>query len=105
MKGCYVAKSPLAASRELDGEVFIMSSVNSTLFTLNDVASLIWKSADGATSLQEIVENKICAEFEVEPSTAFADAEYLVAELVGHGVLLVADHPIEPPSLFARKKS
>ena len=105
MKACYIAKNPLTASRELGGEMFIMSSVTSTLFTLNDVASLIWKFADGATSLQEIVESKICAEFEVEPSTAFADAEGLVAELAGHGVLLVAEHPIEPPSLFERKTS
>ena len=104
MKACYIAKNPLTASRELDGEMIIMSSVNSTLFTLNDVASLIWKSADGATTLQEIVENKICAEFEVEPSTAFADAERLVAELADHGVLLIADHPVEPRS-FVRTKS
>jgi hypothetical protein len=96
MKACYIARSPMVASRELGGEMIIMSAVNSTLFTLNDVASLIWKSADGATSLQQIVESKICAEFDVDPSVAFADAERLVAELAGHGVLLVSDHPLEP---------
>lgn len=97
MKACYIAKSPMAASRELGGEMIIMSAINSTLFTLNDVASLIWKSADGATSLQEIVENKVCAEFDVDPSVAFADAERLVGELAEHGLLVVADHPIEQP--------
>ena len=103
MKTSYVAKSPHTASRELEGEMFVMSSANSTLFTLNEVASLIWKSADGATTLQQIVE-KICAEFDVEPFTALADAEQLVAELAAHGLLLVADHPVEPPSLFAGAK-
>jgi hypothetical protein len=88
----------MVASRELGGEIFIMSAVNSTLFTLNDVASVIWKSADGATSLQEIVESKVCVEFDVDPSVALADAERLVGELAEHGLLLVADHPVEETS-------
>ena len=96
MKACYIAKSPMTASRELGGEMIVMSAVNSTLFSLNDVASLIWKSADGSTSLQEIVESKVCAEFDVEPSVAFADAQHLVKELAQHGLLVVADRPIEP---------
>jgi hypothetical protein len=106
MKPCYIAKSPMTASRELDGEMIIMSATNSTLFTLNDVACCIWKYADGATTLQDIIETRVCAEFDVEPSMAFADAEGLVAELAGHGVLLVADHPIEPPAFaVSRPKS
>jgi len=35
-----------------------MSATDSTLFTLNEVASLIWKSADGATPLWEIVKSR-----------------------------------------------
>jgi len=85
----------MTASRELGGEMMIMSAVNSTLFTLNEVASLIWKSADGATSLQEIVEKKVCAQFDVEPSVALADAERLVSELAEHGLMIIADHPVE----------
>jgi hypothetical protein len=96
MTPCYIARSPMVASRELGGEMIIMSAVNSTLFTLNDVASLIWKSADGSTSLQNIVQEKVCAEFDVDPAVALADAERLVGGLAEHGVLLIADHPIEP---------
>ena len=102
MKACYIAKSPMTASRELGGETIIMSAVNSTLFTLNDVASLIWKSADGATLLQDIVENKVCAEFDVEPSVALIDAERLVSELAEHGLLLITDHPAKADSRTAR---
>jgi hypothetical protein len=97
MKSRYIAKSPMAASRELGGEIIIMSALNSTLFTLNDVASVIWKSADGATPLHEIVETKVCAEFDVEPSVAFADAERLVTELAEHGVLVLSDEPVNQP--------
>lgn len=95
VKACYVTKSPTIASRELGGEVIIMSAVDSTLFTLNDVASLIWKSADGATSLQEIVEKHICIEFDVDPSVALADAERLVSGLAERGLLMVTDHPVK----------
>lgn len=98
MKPCYIAKHPMVASRELGGETIIMSAVNSTLFTLNDVASLIWKSADGATSLKEIVESTVCAEFDVDPSLAFSDAEALVSDLVKHGLLVVAEHPLQETS-------
>jgi Coenzyme PQQ synthesis protein D (PqqD) len=102
MKPCYIAKHPLVASRELGGEMIIMSGINSTLFTLNEVASLIWKFADGLTSLQEIVESKVCAEFDVDPSVAFADAEHLVNELATHRLIVVANHPIEDASLVER---
>jgi len=83
----------MAAARELGGEMVIMSAVDSTLFTLNDVASLIWKSADGMTPLDEIVQDRVCAEFDVDPVLAFADAERLVRELAGHGVLLITEQP------------
>ena len=97
MKACYIAKSPMTASRELGGEMIIMSAADSTLFTLNDVASLIWKSADGTTRLQDIVERTVCAEFDVDPSVALADAEGLVKELAEHGLIVVRDHPVEQP--------
>lgn len=96
MKNCYITRSPIAAARELGGEMIVMSAVDSSLFSLNEVASLIWKSADGVTSLQEIVERRVCAEFDVEPAVALADAERLVRDLAEHGVLLVADQPSAP---------
>src|SRR3954465_1030486 len=94
MKPCYIARSPMAAARHLGGEMIIMSAVNSSLFTLNEVAALIWKSADGETPLQDIVESKICAEFDVDPALALSDAENLVGQLAGHGLLLLTDRPI-----------
>ena len=72
----------------------IMSARDSTLFTLNPVATLIWQSADGGTPLDEIVERKICAEFDVAPETALKDAEMFVTDLARHGILVVSDEPI-----------
>ena len=51
----YIAKSSAIASRMLGGEMMIMSAVDSTFFTLNPVASVIWQAADGCTPLSEIV--------------------------------------------------
>jgi hypothetical protein len=90
----YVARSSGIAARRLGNEMMIMSGRDSTLFTLNKTATILWQSADGATPLDEIVEQKICGEFEVERSEALADAESLARELAGHEILQISDVPI-----------
>lgn len=94
MSKLYVSRSKRVAARSLDGEMMIMSGRDSTLFTLNRTATIIWQAADGTTSLEEIVEQKICPEFEVEHSEALQDAETLAHELAHHGILEVSDEPI-----------
>lgn len=94
MSKLYMARNPRAAARSLDGEMMIMSGRDSTLFTLNKTATILWHSADGATPLDEIVEKKICAEFEVEPAEALADAEALARELAGHEILQISEVPV-----------
>lgn len=93
----YVARSSEIAARRLGDEMMIMSARDSTLFTLNEVATTIWEASDGSTALDEIVERRICTAFEVEPSTALRDAEVMVEELAGHGILLLSDEPFLPP--------
>lgn len=94
MNPTYIARSSSIAARMLGGEMMIMSAVDSTFFTLNEVATVIWKAADGNTTLAEIVEREVCREFEVEPEEARRDAEQFVSELSQHGILLVSDKPI-----------
>jgi hypothetical protein len=91
---CYVARSNAIAARALGDETMVMSATNSTLFTLNEVATTIWEAADGVTPLDEIIKNKVCAQYAVEPSAAMKDAEALIEGLAGHGLLLVSDSPI-----------
>ena len=102
MSKLYVARDSRAAARALDGEMMIMSGKDSTLFTLNKTATIIWQSADGMTPLEEIVEHKICLEFQVEPGDALRDAEVLARELAGHGILRVSEEPIAQPNLTAK---
>ncbi|HMK23290.1 MAG TPA: PqqD family protein, partial [Terriglobales bacterium] len=70
----------------------------STFFTLNEVATAIWQAADGSTPLSQIVERKVCEEFDVTPEAARLDAEQFVSELSQHGILLVSDQPISAPA-------
>ena len=67
MNDVYISRSAAVAVRELAGEIIIMSAVDSTLFSLNESASVIWQAADGRTPLSEIVELRICSEFDVAP--------------------------------------
>jgi len=94
MNAKYIARSSSIAARKLGGEMIIMSAVNSTLFTLNEVATAIWQAADGRTPLSDIVQKTVCREFDVEPALAYVDAEALVNDLAGHGILLVSEQPI-----------
>jgi hypothetical protein len=99
LSATYILKSPAIASRLLGGEMMIMSAIDSTFFTLNPVATVIWQAADGRTSLSDIVNKHICTEFEVDPETAYRDVERFVEEFSSHGILLVSDQPIETHSI------
>ena len=93
---CYVARSAEIAARTWGDETIIMAASDSTIFTLNEVATVIWQAADGSTPLDEIVSSRICSQFDVAPEVALEDAEHLVQELASHGILLLSDQPIGP---------
>ena len=97
MSRLYLARNPRVAARSLDGEMMIMSARDSTLFTLNKTATILWQAADGATPLDEIVEQRICPRFEVEPAEALQDAETVARELAGHEILQISEVPIPTP--------
>jgi hypothetical protein len=98
MSRLYVSRNPRVAARSIDGEMMIMSGRDSTLFTLNKTATVLWQSADGNTPLDEIVERRICVEFEVEPGQALLDAESLARELASHEILQLSERPIPQPT-------
>jgi len=105
MSPLYIARSREIAARVLDNEMMIMSARNSTLFNLNELGTIIWQAADGATSLEEIVAQKICVEYDVEPVEALKDAETFVRELAEHGILLLSDQPIVAPAVVPKERA
>jgi hypothetical protein len=98
----YIARSKAIAARMIGGETMVMSALDSTFFTLNEVASTIWQAADGRTPLSEIVTGKVCQEFDVDRERAQRAADRFVEELSQHGILLVSDQPLIDSSLESR---
>jgi hypothetical protein len=94
----YIARSTRIAARKLGEEMLVMAAQGSTLFTLNPTATILWQAADGTTPIEEIVERRICSEFEVTPEEALRDAEALAQDLAKHGILLISEEPIAPKS-------
>jgi hypothetical protein len=93
----YIARSSAVAARQMGEEMIIMSATNSTLFSLNETATVIWLAADGKTPLSEIVRQHVCEEFDVEPERAYADAAQLAEELARHGIVHLSDEPVSTP--------
>jgi hypothetical protein len=91
----YLAKSTTVASRLLGDETIVMSTVDSTLFSLNPTASVIWEAADGTMPLSRIIQEKVCTQFDVTVEQASVDAEELISTLAEHGILVVSDQQIQ----------
>jgi len=98
MNKTFIARSSAVAARRLGDEMVVMSAIDSTLFSLNEVGAVLWEAADGRTPLDRIVRERVCPEFEVDEQTALHDAEEFVRSLAERGVMLVSGRPIEPPA-------
>jgi hypothetical protein len=94
MSPLYLVRSKEIAARQLGDEMIVMSARDSTLFSLNEVGLVIWEAADGRTTLEQIVKDRVCAEFDVTPEEALKDAESFVRELAAHGILILSDAPV-----------
>lgn len=90
MNSRFLRRSPAVAARRLGDEMVLMSAHDSALFTLNEVAAIVWEAADGNTSLDAIV-TRICTEFDVTTEQARADVEQLVSALTAQSILQLSD--------------
>lgn len=93
----YITRAANVAARMIGGEMMIMSGADSSLYSLNETASILWQAADGVTPLAQIVEQHICAEYAVDPATALRDAAELSEELARQGILLLSEVPLPDP--------
>ena len=73
--------------------MMIMSAADSRLFSLSEVATVIWEAADGRTPLSEIVEQRVCAEFDVPARCRLSGGADLVEELANRGILSISNQP------------
>ena len=96
MSEIYLSRNPDTASRILGDELIVMSVTDSTLFSLNETAAIVWQAADGCTALSEIVAREIVPRFEIDPAEAYRDAVEFAEELARHGILRIAREPPAP---------
>jgi hypothetical protein len=89
----FISRGPALAYRMLGDETIVMSAGDSTLFSLDEIASFIWQKADGRTPLSVIVA-AICDEYEVTPDVARRDADEFIGGLASRGLLVVSDRAI-----------
>jgi coenzyme PQQ biosynthesis protein PqqD len=82
-------RNPQLAWREIDGEIVIISPEDSQVHELNETAALVWKSADGARTVEEIVA-QIAAEYDVTHESAKQDVVELIAQLCEKQLLTAA---------------
>jgi len=94
MPETYIARAKSVAARGLGDEMMIMSVADSTVFALDEIGTILWKSADGITPLAQIVRDSVCSTYDVEPETALEDAEEFCKNLAASGVLVTSDQPI-----------
>jgi hypothetical protein len=88
----YPARSSETAWRVYDGEAVILLAADSTLNTLNPVATLIWEAADGQTAFSAVVA-RICQQFDVEAARADREARAFVDRLRARSLLTVGAAP------------
>jgi hypothetical protein len=90
----YLLRSDNVAARQIGDELMIMFARDSSLFSLNETATVLWRAADGTTPLADIVARDICPAFEIDAETALRDATELAHGLAERGILEIGSQPI-----------
>jgi hypothetical protein len=87
----YSVKKDDCVAREIAGETVIVpiksrvGDLNS-IYTLNELGTIIWRLIDGQTSISQIVE-AVCKEYEVTPDEARKDISAFLTDLESGGLI------------------
>jgi hypothetical protein len=105
MTNLYIGRSERLAARKLLDETVILKPDDSGLYVLNELGTIIWDAADGATTLAMIVERSICPQFEIDAATALHDATEFVERLRDHNILRVSETPMTSDATTSNEKA
>jgi hypothetical protein len=73
--------------QEVEGQSVLLDIDSGEYFSLNEVGGRVWELCDGSRSVAVIAE-ALCAEYDVPPEMAIADARELLESLVGAGLVV-----------------
>ena len=96
----FIARSPAIAARVMDGEMMIMSAVDSTFFSLNEVATVIFQAADGLTPLPKDVMPLMVKAWAYNPQGQFVKGPEYAIKLLGPAPKEGADRPVLKTQMF-----
>ena len=87
----YFTKKDDCVAREIAGETVIVpikSQVGdlNSIYTLNELGTMIWKLIDGQTGISQIME-AVCREYEVTPDEARKDIFAFLSDLESVGLI------------------
>jgi hypothetical protein len=73
----------------VEDEIVLLMPHAGAVLVLNDVGRTVWGLVDGRRTADEIAA-LVCAEYEVEPAQARADARAFLADLAARGLVAPA---------------
>ena len=76
-----IARNKKTIFKEVGNTVYILDTTNTTIHTLNETASFIWKLAQKPVDLDTIVE-RVCEEFNVDRAKALNDIKEFVNKYI-----------------------
>ena len=82
-------RNPDLISTEMDGDTVMMSIERGEYFGLGGVGSRAWDLLAQPTCVDTMAQT-ICNEFEVDLTTATADMQKFVQDLLNHGLVALA---------------
>lgn len=81
-----ISRNPMILAVDLYGEVLMMSIERGTYFTLNGVASDIWRRLDARCSFAELID-QLTAEYDVSRETIAEDVRAWLNRMTAEGVV------------------
>jgi hypothetical protein len=88
----YLVRSPFLAWRIIEGEAVIISPQERELHSLNEVATDIWRMADGSRTLRQMAQ-ELSQTYEIAPEEALPDVMAFAQEMVEKGIAFLFDRP------------
>ncbi|MGO8871769.1 MAG: PqqD family protein [Acidimicrobiales bacterium] len=73
--------------QQVEGDSVLLDIDTGEYFSLNEVGGRVWELCDGTRSVESIAD-AICTEYDVERATAMRDADELLADLAGAGLVV-----------------
>ena len=83
------ARNPDLLAVDMDGDLVMMSIERGNYYGVGGIGPHVWQLLETPRTTAELIDD-ICQEFEVDQTTALADVEHFLADLVEHGLVTVS---------------